>query len=364
MSRHPLIQRSTEKEVRQAKGFRVAAEQLGGEQLAADYAAEKSGAPNRSDAGKKHLVAPNKRLAAEPKAGREGEHAAIALVAWRAGESPQIELPDDGGHFEALHPGAVLKSAPADKANGEADPNWGIDKLDCVGIGPDDRLACVITKVLPADATRVGTGDTPLRALLEGLAHTAVADANRSALEAELEPLAGRPFSDAPPVLILLGSPRYWELCRKREAQKGAAWIREMERLAAEIQEACGVTVLYCSLRVKGDPPLDYASGSPVFTTPPRFVEAWEPGAGRIKPKPKPRARKTKTEPSDEPVEADLSRPIRDYATTEHFVAGDRIQHPTLGLGIVQGLAGPGKIRVHFDERRSVLVHDRPGGAA
>ena len=63
-------------------------------------------------------------------------------------------------------------------------------------------------------------------------------------------------------------------------------------------------------------------------------------------------------------VTADLSRPVRDYRSTEHYVAGDRIQHPTLGTGVVQGTAGPGKINVHFEDRRSVLVHDRPSPGA
>jgi hypothetical protein len=30
-----------------------------------------------------------------------------------------------------------------------------------------------------------------------------------------------------------------------------------------------------------------------------------------------------------------------------------------LGEGVVQGIAGPGKIRVRFEERQSVLVHER-----
>ena len=63
----------------------------------------------------------------------------------------------------------------------------------------------------------------------------------------------------------------------------------------------------------------------------------------------------------DEIVEADLDRPIRGYLTNDYYTAGDRIEHPTLGLGVVQGIAGTGKIRVHFDERKSVLVHDRAG---
>ncbi len=59
-----------------------------------------------------------------------------------------------------------------------------------------------------------------------------------------------------------------------------------------------------------------------------------------------------------------MSRPIRSYSLNEHFDPGERIEHPTLGLGVVQGAAGPQKIRVLFDERRSVLVHDRPAPSA
>ena len=58
-------------------------------------------------------------------------------------------------------------------------------------------------------------------------------------------------------------------------------------------------------------------------------------------------------------MEADLSRPPRPYQVSETFAAGDRIEHSTLGLGIVQGAAGPGKIHVRFGERKVLLVHGR-----
>ena len=62
-------------------------------------------------------------------------------------------------------------------------------------------------------------------------------------------------------------------------------------------------------------------------------------------------------------VEADLSRPIRSYALNESYGSGDRIDHPTLGLGVVQGVAGNGKISVLFGEKKSLLVHERPARA-
>jgi hypothetical protein len=64
-------------------------------------------------------------------------------------------------------------------------------------------------------------------------------------------------------------------------------------------------------------------------------------------------------DPADVPVEPDLSRPVRDYAISGSFSSGDRIDHPTLGLGVVQGGAGNGKIFVLFGEKRSLLVHER-----
>jgi len=359
-----LIERASQKEVRQAKGFREAAAAMTGEALLADYEAERSGAPRRREAGKKHLANANKRLSAERKAGRDSEHAALALVQHRRAAENGLMLPEDEGLFDALHAGVVLKSAPADKSLGVDDPNYGIDRADLMGIGPEDRLAVVCLRYLAPDAGRVGTGDTPLRALLEGLAQAAVVEANRDALVEELSPLTDRPIGDAKPTLMLLGSPRYWELCRKREAQRGAAWIKELERLAKEIDEQLGMAVRFLSLRVSGNPGWSYQEGGPVFEGPPRLIPAWEHGAGRVKPKPKARARRSSVQPADLPAEADLSRPVRGYALTEHYTAGDRIEHPTLGLGVVQGLAGSGKIRVLFDERKSVLVHDRPAPAA
>jgi hypothetical protein len=332
--------------------------------LAQEWQAEIAGAPRRGEVGKKHLVAPNRRLAAERKVSRDSEHAALALVARaRAGGAP-LALPDDEGHFDALHAGIALRTAPADKKSGADDPNWGIDKVDLLGVGPADQLAVVSMRFLAPGTRRVGTGDTPLRALLEGLAHAAAVQANREAILAELAGATERTISDEPPAFFLLGSPVYWELCRKREAQKGAAWIREMERLAAEFEAEAGIPVRYLSLRLQGDPGWGYESESPTFEAEPRLIRAWDHGAGRVKPKPRPRSRKPSQAQSDEPVEPDLSRPVRGYALAEHYTAGDRIQHPTLGLGVVQGLAGVGKIRVHFDEKKSVLVHDRPSPGA
>jgi hypothetical protein len=361
VSKHPLLERAASADVRNAKGFRAAAAALTGEILADEFAAEREAAPRRSASGRKHLVAANRKLAAERKPARDSEHLALAL-ATRAGEGgAPLALPEAGA-FHALHAGVVLKSAQPDAALGADDPNWGAEPIDLVGLGPDGRIAVAVVRWLAPSATRVQTGDTPLRALLDGLAWVAGVEANRESLTAELAPLTGEPISPAPPALLLIGSFRWWELSRKREAQKGAAWIKELERLAREIGAKLDIPVRFLTLRTPGDPGFSHDSGTPRLDGDPRFEPAFELGADKVRPKAAPSgARKSKSSGPATPtkVEGDPARPVRNYSASDHYAAGDRVQHGVLGLGVVQGSAGLGKVKVQFDAREAVLVHDR-----
>jgi hypothetical protein len=130
-----------------------------------------------------------------------------------------------------------------------------------------------------------------------------------------------------------------------------------MERLAREIEEGFGVTVIYAACQLEGDPGWSYPEESPVLDAPPRLVRAWEHGAGKVRPKPRPRPKSI--DPADIIVEADLTRPARDYSISGSFLAGDRIDHPTLGQGVVQGGAGNGRISVLFGETKRLLIHER-----
>jgi len=359
VSRHPLIQLSNDREVRQASEFREAAEGLTGEGLAVRYQQEIAGAPNRADAGLPYFVPYNKRLTGTRRKNRDEEHLSLALLDHVA-KHGKLGLPGGFG-FEPASAQVQLATAPPDKSLGEDDPNKDVDKLDLIGLGDDDCLTIASLKFVPPDATRPGVGDTPLRAVLQTLALTANAWANREGLSREIEERLGRAPSDDTPIMIVLASAQYWKLCRKREAQKGAAWIKEHERLAREIEEEVGVRVHYVSLELSGDPGWGYGDDSmPVLDREPVLSRAWEPGAGRLKPKPRP---KSAAEESPT-VEADLTRPVRSYALTEIYAAGDRIDHPTLGSGVVQGEAGPGKINVLFGERKSLLVHGRGASSA
>ncbi len=362
MSLHPLVDLSVGKEVKKAAGFRAAAVELNGEGLSVLHQSEVANAPRRADTGRKYFVAYNSRLASERKPGRDDEHFALVLAEYCRREGARLALPEDGSDVEFVHAQIPLKSAAEDKSKGDADTNKGVGKIDLLGVGPGDRLVVAQSKYLAPSAARGRTGDTPLRALLEGLAGCAIASANLESLRQEILDKSGRQIVDEPPILMLLGSPRYWELCRKREAQKGAAWIKELERLAGEIEQHVGVSVLFLGCELAGDPGWSYGDSGPVLDQAPRLTRAWEHGAGKVRPKP--RSRPKQVDPADVPVEADLSRAVRSYGLSESYESGDRIQHPTLGLGIVQGIAGNGKIAVLFGEKRSLLVHERSAPAA
>ena len=361
MERHPLIALANSRDVKQAKGFREVAEGLTGESLDELYKQEVANAPHRNEAGKKYL-------GSHPKAptgrrnGKDPEHLAMALVGSTrdegAGEDGPggLELPE-GGSLTLLDYQVPLATAAVDKSLGDADPNRGVGKVDLLGLLPDDRLAVIVVKFVPPSATRGGTGDTPLRALLDGLALTAMVDANRDAIAEEVLEATGRSISGEAPALILLGGSRYWEICRKREAQKGAAWIREFERIGREVPEVTGVEILYLGIEVEGDPGWEYGDAGPVITGSPSIGPAWEARAGKLKPKPKSRP---KAGGEDLIIEADLTRPPRSYGIRESYTPGDRIDHPTLGMGVVQAIAGVGKISVLFEEKKSLLVHERP----
>jgi hypothetical protein len=348
-----LLELANSRDVKQAKGFRQIAEGLTGASLDEQYRQEVANAPQRHAAGKKYFGS-HPKPPTGPRNGKDSEHMAMALLE-RSLAGAELELPS-GGTLSLLDYQVPMATAAVDSSRGDADPNKGIGKLDLLGLLPDDRLAVVVVKYIPPSATRGGTGDTPLRALLSGLAATAMVDANRVPIADEVLARTERKVAGEPPALILLGSSRYWEICRKREAQKGAGWIRELERIGREVAEVVGVEVMYLGLDAPAEPAWKYGDAGPELVADPKLTAAWEARAGKLKPKPKPRPRQGA---ENVLVEADLSRPPRSYGIRESYSPGDRIDHPTLGLGVVQSLAGVGKISVLFNEKKSLLIHER-----
>ena len=52
----------------------------------------------------------------------------------------------------------------------------------------------------------------------------------------------------------------------------------------------------------------------------------------------------------------DPAKPPRAYAVRESYVAGERLAHPTFGVGVVAGSPGAGKVEVVFGSEMRVLA--------
>jgi hypothetical protein len=363
VSLHPLIALVSDRDVKQAKGFRAAAEKLTGTSVEADYQIEIANSPRRSGEGLAYLGVRPGRKAKGRQHGRDEKHLAeaIARAARDASEDSlvpaSLELPT-GESIIFIDSSVPIKTAAPDKEKGDADPNAGVEDLPLLAMVGEDKIAVVVLKYLEPDATRSGAGDTPLRLLLQGLAHSAAVDANGEALRAEIKEATGKTTGGEAPAVIIAASPKYWELCRKREAQKGAGWIRELERIAREIGETIGTEVFFVGMTLEtqdSEPGWEYDDEGPTLASKLGFVKAWETGAGKLKPKPKPK----KIDPADVIVEADLSKPLLPYSIRDSYERGDRIAHTKLGEGVVQGVVGRGKIAVMFGEEKKLLIHER-----
>jgi hypothetical protein len=361
VSIHPLITLATDRQVKQAKGFRAAAADLSGQSLEPLYKAEVAGAPKRHDQDKKYLGQKTIRTPSARQNGKDDKHFCLAAGNRARGDSLTAKLPD-GTELLIVDGLVPLRTAAPDKSLGDSDPNKGVEDIGLLALLPDDRVAVVCIKYLKPEATHSGAGDTPLRLLLATLAQAAMVDGNQQALREEILEATGRKTSEEAPAIVIAASPRYWEICRKREAQKGAGWIRELERLAREIAEQIGSEVFYAGLDAgtdsESDPAWEYTDDGPILPSPIVMKDPWESTAGRLKPKRKKAANVI------EIIEPNMDKAPQPYSISASFESGDRINHSTLGDGVCQGSAGTGKIKVLFGEDAKILVHERAGASA
>ena len=156
MSLHPLIALVSDRDVKQAKGFRTAAERLTGASLEADYQTEVANAPKRSAEGLAHLGVRVGRKAKGRQHGRDEKHLAEAIA--RAARSSDeddhgtksLELPT-GESITLIDSAVPIKTAAPDKEKGASDPNAGIEDLPILAMIGDDRVAVAVLKYLEPD---------------------------------------------------------------------------------------------------------------------------------------------------------------------------------------------------------------------
>ena len=86
-----------------------------------------------------------------------------------------------------------------------------------------------------------------------------------------------------------------------------------------------------------------------------------ETGAVRGKPAARATSSRTRSGKKQQVVEADESRPRRDFRMSDTYQVGDRVLHARFGEGVVQEVAAPAKIVVLFDVGAKTLAQGRRG---
>ena len=364
MSAHPLIELANDASVKTVGTFREAADALDGAKLAEMYRQEKETAAEEAATGGEivHFL--------EHDGGIEGDIAVddkeLAIALRNQCDLDQVTLKlldgvppadpdnvDDEGTpatevsvLDYAVPTTMLKPRKI-KARHRV-----ISALDLVGVTSTDRLAVLRCRVMPPKSTK---GDTPLRALLEGLAQCAVADAWRSTLTSQIQEKFERNVGSQPPVLLVLANNRYWEIYRRRSLKSAGAWMAAMKRLGSEVEQALNIPVTFASLKLYGDPPWRLRQDKLILDSDPKIRNGLDPVGDELKPKSKTRAAVAEAAV----VEANMDRPPVPYSVREVYYPGDRVSHPKLGDGVVQKQLGPNKVEVQFAGETKVLVMGR-----
>ena len=104
-----------------------------------------------------------------------------------------------GGRFRLLDYQFPLKAQESDQ---------GIGKVDLLGVTDQGRLMAIELKVKPGDGSR---GETPMKALMEGLRYAAIVKANQDAIAQEAKVRFNEEISAEPPLVQILAPKSWWE---------------------------------------------------------------------------------------------------------------------------------------------------------
>ena len=206
--------------------------------LQAQYDKLVQSAPRRSDKNKDYFV-PHADEKSSKKSNRREEILAKAL--WKLNHSwPH----PGGGRFRLLDYQFPLKAQQLDK---------GIGKVDLLGVTDQGRLMVIELKVKTGDGNR---GETPMKALVEGLRYAAIVKANQDAIAKEakenecirkhLDELEICSISEEPPLVQILAPKSWWEawLNLGGSTRKAAGyWEPKFAQLLHDIEEKVGVFV-------------------------------------------------------------------------------------------------------------------------
>ena len=109
----------------------------------------------------------------------------------------------------------------------------GVGKVDLFAV-VDGTLPCVVELKVVGNTS---CGDTPLRALLEGLAYCAIVEANAADIASETAEQHGLPASR--PALVVMAPDNYW--ARYLDYPRAGTWLSAVHDLISGLREALGL---------------------------------------------------------------------------------------------------------------------------
>ena len=179
-------------------------------------------APRRHDRGKYYLHGRTGTTGSGASSDQREQHLAVALYnASRGGAG--FALPDQ-------RPLAIIDYQMPLQARRH---DRGVGKVDLFGV-LDGRLPCVVELKVAGKST---PGDTPLRALLEGLAYCAIVEANATDIASEVaEEYA---LSACRPTLVVMAPDDYWAGYLDRP--KAGRWLSAVRDLVSRLRDTLGL---------------------------------------------------------------------------------------------------------------------------
>jgi hypothetical protein len=199
--------------------------------LVQEFQLDKTSAPRRHDRDKRYIgLQRDGILRFTQRSDRHEEHLMIALF-----NSAGLACPD-GSRVRVIDYQTPLKARRTDR----------IGKIDGLGLLPNGSLS-----VMELKSPIVGRGDSPLRALYEGLAYAAVVDANRDRFDIELTELAEthdrfEGYTEVGPSILVFGPRSWWhqwEICAP-----AGPWKAALGDLGLRLADELGIPIVFGSL--------------------------------------------------------------------------------------------------------------------
>ena len=163
---------------------------------------------------------------------RDEEHLALAIFN-ESRANGGFKLPD-GRLIDFIDYQTPLKAKRGDK---------GVGKVDLFGV-IDKKYPTVVE--LKIQGVGSGKADSPLRALLEGLAYSAIIEKNISKITAEAVTKFGLQLVETQSKLVVLAPDKYWN--KYLQSKKAGDWLPELVNISNQIRGELNIEIILLAM--------------------------------------------------------------------------------------------------------------------